>query len=322
MKHLVLTAALIVGLASLASVAIAQEPVWDANTVILESQKLTDGIFAVIPQGANEMADKGLPIATTSGFVVGEESVLVIDTMLNKRLNAQLFGLIRAETDLPIRYAVNTSFHGDHSYGNQYLPDETIIIQHGAASEFIGEHLEADKMFMIKNFGEGRGIEDIAATPANILVGTNGQLEVNLGGVIVNIRDYGFAQTGGDLFVSVPKANVLWTGNPVIAKAPALPWLLDGQLIETRDTLEAVLATVDAQTQIVPGHGPVTGMETIQWNIDYLNAVEREVKAALAEGLSLEQTIERVQLSDFQGYALFGWVHPGLNVPAAYQDLR
>ena len=108
----------------------------------------------------------------------------------------------------------------------------------------------------------------------------------------------------------------------MIANAPAIPWLLDGHLIETRDTLEAVLGTVDAETQIVPGHGPVTGMKTIQWNIDYLNAVEREVKAALAKGLNLEQTVESVQLPDFQGYALFGWVHPGLNVPAAYQDLR
>lgn len=307
---------------TIAVTALAQEPVWDANTVVLKSQKLAKGVYAVIPKGAAEMADKGNPIATTSGFVIGSESVLVIDTMLNERLNTQLFELIKAETKLPVRYAVNTSYHGDHSYGNQYLPKETLIIQHRVASTFIAEHMEVDKGFMMKNFGEGRGIEEIVVTPADIIVADKGEIYVDLGDVTVNIRDYGFAQTGGDLFVSVPSANVLWTGNAVIAKAPALPWLLDGHLIETRDTLQAVHANVDDKTKIVPGHGPVTTRATIQWNIDYLNAVQREVKAAIADGLSLDETVARVQLPAYQGYALFGWVHPSLNVPAAYKDVK
>jgi cyclase len=318
MKHLILgaVAASAIGGAALA------EPVWDANTVVLESQKLADGVFAVIQTGADEMAEQGLPLATSAGFVIGTDGVLVIDTMLNERLNTQLFDLIAAETDLPVRYAVNTSFHGDHSYGNQYLPDESLIIQHAFTSEFIPEHLEADKAFMIQNFGPGRGIEEIMATPADILVADKGEISIDLGDVTVNIRDYGFAQTGGDLFVSVPSANVLWTGNPVIAEAPALPWLLDGHLIETRDTLQAVLADFDADTQIVPGHGPVTDISAIQWSIDYLTAVENDVRAAVAEGLSLEETVTRVQLPESQGYALFEWVHPSLNVPAAYSDLQ
>ncbi len=309
-------------LCGFANIAPAQEPIWDGNTVILNAQELADGVFAVIPAGAEEMAQQGHPIATSAGFVIGSESVLVIDTMLNQRLNAQLMDLIKAQTDLPLRYAVNTSFHGDHSYGNQYLPEETLIIQHKTASAYISEHLEADKAFMIQNFGTGRGIEEVVATPADILIADAGEIDINLGGLTVNIRDYGFAQTGGDLFVSVPAVNVLWTGNPVIAQAPALPWLLDGHLIETRRTLETVLRDFDQDTRIVPGHGPVTDIGTIQWNIDYLGTVETAVKAAIADGLTLDQTVERVKLPEFQGYALFGWVHPQLNVPAAYKDLK
>lgn len=51
------------------------------------------------------------------------------------------------------------------------------------------------------------------------------------------------------------------------------------------------------------------------------NAVEKEVQAAIDKGLTLEQTIESVQMPEFAGYALFGCVHPSLNVPAAYKDL-
>jgi len=45
------------------------------------------------------------------------------------------------------------------------------------------------------------------------------------------------------------------------------------------------------------------------------------LKAAIADGLSLQQTIERVKTPEFKGYALHCWVHPGLNVPAVYKDL-
>ena len=302
--------------------AFAQEPVWDGNTVVLESQELSPGVFAVIPTGADEMAANGFPIATSGGFVIGDNGVLVVESMLNERLTTQFLDLIAAETDKPVRYLVNTSFHGDHSYGNQYVPEEVDIIQHANTAAYIRENLEADKVFMIQSFGEGRGIEEIVATDADILVNDGGSLTVDLGGVTVDIRDYGYAQTGGDLFVSVPDANVLWTGNAIVAQAPALPWLLDGNLIETRDTLQAVYDDFDAETRIVPGHGPVTGIEAIAWNVDYLNAVEREVGAAISDGLSLEDTVARVQLPEFGGYALFSWVHPGLNVPAAYNDLN
>lgn len=306
----------------LATHAMAQEPVWDGNTVVLESQELAEGIFAIVPTGAGEMAKAGFAIATTGGFVIGANGVLVIESMLNERLNTQLFELIAAETDKPVRYLVNTSAHGDHSYGNYYLPEEVDIIQHTNAAAYIDSHFEADTAFMIQNFGAGRGIEEIAPTDADILVQSGGALSVDLGGVTVDIKDFGFAQTGGDLFVSVPSAGVLWTGNAIVAEAPALPWLLDGHLIATRATLEAVYASFPGDTKVVPGHGPVTDMTAVKWGIDYLTAVEAQVRTALADGLSLEETVGRVQLPDFQGYALFGWVHPGLNVPAAYNDLK
>ena len=175
---------------------------------------------------------------------------------------------------------------------------------------------------MMQNFGQGRGIEDIVATDADILIGESGSLTINLGRISVDIKDYGFAQTGGDLFVSVPDANVLWTGNAIVAQAPALPWLLDGKLLETRKTLASVYGDFNADTLVVPGHGPVTDISAVKWAVDYLTAVETDVSVALGEGLSLEQTIQRVQLPDFQGYALFGWVHSSMNVPAAYAELQ
>ena len=76
-----------------------------------------------------------------------------------------------------------------------------------------------------------------------------------------------------------------------------------------------------ADARVVPGHGSVMGREDIKWHIDYLDTVKTQVQAAIDDGLTLEQTVERVKMPEFGGYALFAWVHPGLNVPAAYKDL-
>ena len=92
--------------------------------------------------------------------------------------------------------------------------------------------------------------------------------------------------------------------------------------IATRNTVKAIYKTFNKNTKVAPGHGPVTSIEAIKWGLDYLTTVESKVGEAISDGLSLEETIARVQIQDFQGYALFGWVHSGLNVPAAYSDLK
>lgn len=300
----------------------ADEPVWDANLVELESKKLADGVYAYFPSDAEEKAPKGLPIATSGGFIVGDNGVLIIDTMLNKRLYLQVIALVRAVTDRPIRYALNTSFHGDHSYGNMYLPSETSIIQHVNTRAYVNEHFKADTEFMIQNFGTGRGIEEITAKTGDILVPKGGSISIDLGGKVLEVIDFGFAQTGGDLFVWEPESKVLWTGNPVIAQKPSLTWLLDGHLLETLKTLKKVYDFLPVDARVVPGHGPVMGREELTWHIDYLSTVKKEVRDAIERGLTLEETVEEVKMEEFRGYALFDWVHPALNIPAAYRDLK
>jgi len=301
--------------------AAAEEPVWDANKVILTSEKLDDGVYAYYSSEAKSKELKGLPVATSGGFVVGDKGVLMIDTMLNRRLYEQAMALIRKATDKSVIYTVNTSFHGDHSYGNMYLPEGVRIIQHEVTKKYIDTHFEDDTKFMMQNFGKGRGIEEIKPVAADIVIPKGGKLTIDLGVKTVEIMDFGFAQTGGDLFIWDPVSKVMWTGNPIITVKPSLPWLLDGHLVETLTSLRKVYDFLPQDARVVPGHGSVMTKKDMKWHIDYLATVKTEVETAVAEGLTLEQTVERVKMPDFQGYALHGWVHPGLNVPAAYKDL-
>jgi glyoxylase-like metal-dependent hydrolase (beta-lactamase superfamily II) len=298
-----------------------QEPVWDANKVVLTAEKISTGVYVYYASDAHELALQGKPVATSGGFIIGEKGVLLIETMLNKRLNQQVKDLIRKETKKPIIYAINTSYHGDHSYGNMYLSKDTKIIQHINAKTYINEHFKADTEFMINNFGKGRGIEAIVPRTGDVLIPEGGKLNIDLGGKSVDIIDFGFAQTGGDLFVWEPSSKIMWTGNPIITIKPSLPWLLDGHLLETLKTLTRVYEFLPEDARIVPGHGPVMKREDIKWHIDYLATVKEQVQEAINKGLTLEETVQSVALPEFRGYALFDWVHPGLNIPAAYKDL-
>jgi cyclase len=319
-----LSRTLCAGLSALAfcAAAPAAQPIWDGNQVQMRSQHLAAGAHALVPADAAELNAQGRAAATSGGLIVGTRGALLIETMLNRRLHDQVRALARKQVgSLLLLYAVNTSSHGDHSFGNMFLPRHTRLVQHEQTARFIASHLEQDKAFMLQHFGQGRGIEPIRAREPDILVPTGGKLVLDLGGRQVEIHDFGFAQTGGDLFVWDPRSKTLWAGNAITAAKPALPWLLDGKLVQTLATLQKVYDFLPPDATIVPGHGVPMPREGLRWHLDYLHAVQAGVKDALARGLSLEQTVKELKLAEFRGYQLFDWVHPGLNVPAAYKDL-
>lgn len=297
--------------------------VWDAGAVQLEYHKLAPGVYAYYPTDAQEKNRKGYPVATAGGFVVGDNAVLIVESMVNKRLAEQVLGFVKQVTDKPISYVVNTSYHGDHAYGNYVFPKSAKIIQHRKTKEFMDnkEGFEADKKFMVQYFGAHRGIEDVVARTADIVLEDGARYEVDLGNKKVEILHLGFAQTEGDLFIWVPGDKVFWTGNPVVAQPPALPWLLDGKHEKVLATLKKVREFLPEDAVVVPGHGVPIQPKDIDFKIRYLEILHKEVKHAVEQGMTVEEVQKTITMPDFQGYALFGWVHTQINVPNTYKEL-
>jgi glyoxylase-like metal-dependent hydrolase (beta-lactamase superfamily II) len=298
-----------------------EQLVWDAGAVQLELEKLADGIYVYYPTDAKEKTPKGYPVATSGGFIVGDKGVLVVDSMVNKRLAEQVMGFVKRVTDKPILYVVNTSYHGDHAYGNYVFPRSAKIIQHSKTKAFMDnkEAFEADKKFMAQYFGANRGIEDVMARTADIIV--DDKKEIDLGNKKVEIKHFGFGQTEGDLFIWVPGNKVFWTGNPLIATPPSIPWLLDGKHEEVLATMKKLRDFLPEDAIVVPGHGFPVKPEAIDFTIKYLETLHKEVKNTIEKGMTLEQAQKIITMKDFQGYALWGWVHTQVNVPATYKDL-
>ncbi len=319
----------LLGLLNLKNVAMAQMPlpphvpIWDANKVELKLQKITAYTYAIIPSTAASETSKGIPQATTGGFVIGEKGVLLIEVMMTKRLYDQQIKLIRSVTDKPILFAVNTSDHGDHCFSNYLLPSTTLIIQNEFAKDNLAANYDGIKQFMVMLFGTNRGIENTVYRPADIIIPKNSNLKIDLGkGKIIELMNVGTAQSPADLFVWMPSTKVFWAGNPFIAESPSIPWLFDGFFLEPAENLKKVYNFLPEDAIVVPGHGRITNKAGIKYTIDYVETLKANVEKAVAAGLTLEQAKQTIKMTEFdKGYVLFDWLHYNFNLPNAFKDI-
>ena len=222
---------------------------FDPAVVRMEARELAPGAFAVMAGDVEETDHT----ATNAGFVVGRNGVLVIESLSNGELASQLIGAIRKSTSLPIRYLVNTSYHGDHCFGNFVFPQETAVIEHEFTKGYLDQNFEEDRNFMIELLGKGRGIEEVVPRSADLTL-TDG-VSLDLGDRKAEILHIGFAQTEGDVIVRLPEEEIIFVGNMLQAPPPAFPWLLDGRHREAIETYRCLHEMLDDRAIIVPGHG-------------------------------------------------------------------
>ncbi len=288
---------------------------WDPDNVVLFAHEMAPGVFAVLPDDVFEKDH----VATTGGFVVGDKGVLVIESMLNRSLATQLIKLVQKATNKPILYLVNTSYHGDHSYGNFVFPKTTEIIQHPATKAYVEVSFEADRAFMLNLIGRNKGIEDVSARSGDVLV--QDYLAIDLGGKTVEIRHFGFAQTAGDLVVWLPAEQILWVGNMIQAPEPALPWLLEGRHQETISTLKKVKEFLPDTATIIPGHGKPMTKDGIYFGLRYLETLSQLMQEAIDDEVTLERAVATIKMAQYENYSLYAWAHEQVNIPAAHRDL-
>ena len=133
----------------------------------------------------------------------------------------------------------------------------------------------------------------------------------------MQVLHLGFAQTVGDLFVWLPDEKVLYTGNPIIASAPALPWLLDGRLNDSLETLRRLRKLVPDGSVVVPGHGSFGTTHIFDENERYFGLLIERVGALVRQGRSLEQIHKELRMPEYAGWAY--QERMPTNIDAAYR---
>jgi len=299
---------------------------WEPESLHLERIELAPNVYAVVDTLSEEWLKEGASAATSGGFIVGEKGVFVIESFVNARLAGQLLALINEVTRKPILYVVNTSYHGDHMYGNYLFPNATII-NHEESRKYTEEHWDDDLNFMVNMFGHPDGYDDMrdnSPRTADILLNDDlDYIRVDLGDRKVEIRRFGFGQTKGDLQVWLPDAKVFWAGNAVIGPAPLVPWMTEGGHKKSLETLMRFKKFLPKDATVVSGHSvpfKVSDKNSgLDHHIAYLSTLDKKASKAVKKGLSLMDTVDYAEMPEFDGYDLYNWNHKQMNVPCAYK---
>ena len=251
---------------------------------------------------------------TNAGFIVGEEGVLVIDSLMTPTLAKSLLSAIRSVTGAPIRYMVDTHYHGDHVFGNQYFLPAPIIGHVNCRRELL-EKFEAN----MQRYRNTRPelipeLEQIRMTPPDVTF--EDRMTIRLGEREVQLIYLGRAHTASDILIYLPQEKLLYAGD--IAFHKVLPAFPDGHIVKWIDVMEET-AKLDFDT-IVPGHGPVGGKAEFEEARELMAHLHREIRMGFDMSLSEEETARKVELGKFSSY--LGQDRIGQIVQMAYRVYR
>ena len=260
-------------------------PPLNPRGVKLETKKLAPGVYALL---------SGRPAVDNSGFIVGRRGVLVIDAHINGAMARQIQGAIRAVTDKPILYLVNTNYHGDHTFGNYAFPATTTIVAHRLTAQRM-RNFEHEKGLILRTVDNDPSIlADIRLRLPDVTF--DGRMTIDLGGRVVELHHFGHGNTPGDTVVYVPGVKVAWTGNLVVGEG-TIPPIFEGGARDYLTTIARFAETLDVRT-IIPGHGaPATGAILARY-LGYLGEIVVAVRSAAQAGWTVEETVARLSLAD------------------------
>ncbi len=276
--------------------------------------RFAPGVF--VHQGRIEpMSRANLGDIANVGFIVGEDCVAVVDTGGSPQVGAALGEAIRAQTDKPVCYVINTHAHPDHVFGNRAFVDQKpVFIAHEDFAEALGLRMATYLERFSRLYGH-RLTADVIVPPDRVI--TDGAT-VDLGNRILKLRALSTGHTNTDLVVLDAKTGTLWTGDALFVRH--IP-VVDGSIIGWLAVMER-LSDIPAR-RAVPGHGPaqVSWPRALEAQRDYLQNMVDEIRALIAQGATIEKAIDTVGRAARDRWLLFDEYHRR-NVTAAFAELE
>ncbi len=262
--------------------------------------EVTNGVYARLHEGL-----------TNAGIIVGEEGVLLIDSLRVPSFARDLIADVRRLTDKPIRYVVNTHSHWDHSWGNQEFPGVTIIGHVNCRAEMRSEEMTVRWRAKVLDAGDAWSAEAQSARiiPPNLTFPET--LHLDFAARPIDLHWLGRAHTSGDIFIHLPEERLIFTGD--VAQDGGVPYMLDGYMKDWVET-DARLLEIDAE-RFVSGHGPVGERPALRAAHEFIRALVGDTAAARAAGQDEATAVAAVTSAmrdDFGGWRGFDRVEEGV----------
>jgi quinoprotein relay system zinc metallohydrolase 2 len=284
-----------------------------------------DGAISVVEVAPGVFVHQGLyeeqsptnrgDIANAS-FVVGQDAVAVIDTLGSFQMGEALRRAVRAVTDKPIRYVINTHMHPDHVFGNAAFKADN--------AAFVGHHKLARALSMR---GEGYLAKNRELLSPEVFEGTEivlptvsveDRLTIDLGGRSLVCEAQKTAHTDNDLIITDEQTNTLFLGDLLFSVH--IP-TIDGSILGWLTLLDDLPKRKAAR--VVPGHGPHTMPfpEALEPEKRYLGTVAADVRKLIRENKTISEAGKIAGLSEQDKWQLFSSYHVR-NVTAAFAELE
>lgn len=216
-----------------------------------------------------------------SGFIIGDDAVLVVDTFISQPPARELLAEIRKVTNLPVKYVVNTHYHLDHVAGNAVFTETgaTVIAHQNMRGWVRTENLKFYQQNGATPTAEQRALVAALVEPQ---ITYDHAIDLHLGSREVYIA-YFPGHTGGDSVVSIPDANVVFTGD--LGWNQRIPNLIDATTSSWIETLQLMVKKYPAAT-FIPGHGDVATASDMGNFANYLSALRASIAAEQKAGKS------------------------------------
>ena len=284
----------------------------------MELQEVERDVYACLQE------DRGLGFSN-SGLVT-RGGGLVVDTFWDLRHTRELIESYARVWKAPAHHVVNTHHNGDHCWGNQLFPQAEIIGHRLCAEAMLEEAPELMQAVRSASSSPDPAVAALAErlaewdfsgiqlTPPTTLI--EDRLDLNLDGTPVQIIYVGPAHTQGDVIVHLPEQHVVFAGDILFWRCTPIGW---------QGTYATWFAALDHITGlepgvIVPGHGPLCGLEGPREMKAYLEYVYSESKRFFEAGLPALEAARKIELGPYAD-----WTEPErlvFNVERAYRELR
>lgn len=272
------------------------------DTIQIRSQMLRPGLYVLTGQGGN------------IGLSVGDDGAFVIDDQFAP-LSAKILAHIATLTNKPVRFVVNTHWHGDHSGGNENM---------AKAGAVLVAHDNVRKRMSVEQF-DAFSKRTTPASPAGALpvVTFADAVTFHVNGDDVVAAHTNPAHTDGDVMLRFTKADVIHMGDTffTMGSYPYIDIASGGNATGIVTAADKVIAMCTAQTIIIPGHGPTSDCAGLrEWRNMAFTIIER-VRADMKKNLTLDQLKAAGLTKEFDAKYDKGFIRSAAFVEAVYRSL-
>lgn len=269
----------------------------DFSQVEIETNSLGDDLYMLVGSGGNI----GLSVGPDGAFVIDDQFAPLTDKIL---------AAIGALTSEPVRWVLNTHWHGDHTGGNENL---------GEAGAMIVAHQNVYRRMNPGAFSDLVGRSEQAAAKALPVVTFDQSVQFHWNGHDIMVTHVSNAHTDGDAIVHFADANVFHMGDTFfVGRFPFVDVNSGGGIDGVIAAANFVLKRADDDTRIIPGHGPLATPDDLRGYRDALETVRMRVASLVAAGRTEDQVVAASPAADLE--ADWGDNSEGF-VRAVYQSL-